>query len=128
MPYAIIGNVLKMEKTEAKKRIDFLRAEIDRHDRLYYVEARPVIGDRDYDLLYEELLRLERDYPEFYSETSPTQRVSGEPIAGFAQVRHEPPMQSLDTSWAARRWWSSISRRWSACKARRDAWERTGGR
>ena len=96
MPYAIIGNVLKMEKTEAKKRIDFLRAEIDRHDRLYYVEARPVIGDRDYDLLYEELLRLERDYPEFYSETSPTQRVSGEPISGFAQVRHEPPMQSLD--------------------------------
>jgi DNA ligase (NAD+) len=85
-----------MEKTEAKKRIDFLRAEIDRHDRLYYVEARPVIGDRDYDLLYEELLRLERDYPEFYSETSPTQRVSGEPISGFAQVRHEPPMQSLD--------------------------------
>ena len=96
MPYAIIGNVLKMEKTEAKKRIDFLRAEIDRHDRLYYVEARPVIGDRDYDLLYEELLRLERDYPELYSETSPTQRVSGEPISGFAQVRHEPPMQSLD--------------------------------
>ena len=85
-----------MEKLEAKKRIDFLRAEIDRHDRLYYVEARPVIGDRDYDLLYEELLRLERDYPEFYSETSPTQRVSGEPISGFAQVRHEPPMQSLD--------------------------------
>ena len=85
-----------MEKTEAKKRIDFLRAEIDRHDRLYYVEARPVIGDRDYDLLYEELLRLERDYPEFYSETSPTQRVSGEPISGFAPVRHEPPMQSLD--------------------------------
>ena len=85
-----------MEKTEAKKRIDFLRAEIDRHDRLYYVEARPVIGDRDYDLLYEELLRLERDYPEFYSETQPTQRVSGEPISGFAQVRHEPPMQSLD--------------------------------
>ena len=81
-----------MEKTEAKKRIDFLRAEIDRHDRLYYVEARPVIGDRDYDLLYEELLRLERDYPEFYSETSPTQRVSGEPISGFAQVRHEPPL------------------------------------
>ena len=85
-----------MEKTEAKKRIDFLRAEIDRHDRLYYVEARPVIGDRDYDLLYEELLQRESDYPEFYSETSPTQRVSGEPISGFAQVRHEPPMQSLD--------------------------------
>ena len=85
-----------MEKTEAKKRIDFLRAEIDRHDRLYYVEARPVIGDRDYDLLYEELLKLEREHPEFYSKESPTQRVSGEPISSFAQVRHNPPMQSLD--------------------------------
>ena len=85
-----------MEKNDIKKRIDFLRAEIERHDRLYYVEARPVIGDRDYDLLYEELLKLERDNPEFRSDTSPTQRVSGEPIEGFAQVRHDPPMQSLD--------------------------------
>ena len=85
-----------MEKEEIKKRIEFLRAEIERHDRLYYVEARPIIGDRDYDLLYEELLKLERENPEFHSDASPTQRVSGEPIAGFAQVRHDPPMQSLD--------------------------------
>jgi DNA ligase (NAD+) len=85
-----------MDKNQARKRIDFLRAEIDRHDRLYYVEARPVIGDRDYDLLYEELLKLEREYPEFHSPESPTQRVSGEPISAFAQVRHNPPMQSLD--------------------------------
>ena len=85
-----------MEKEEIKKRIEFLRAEIERHDRLYYVEARPVIGDRDYDLLYEELLKLERENPEFHSDASPTQRVSGEPIAGFTQVRHDPPMQSLD--------------------------------
>ena len=85
-----------MDKAEIKKRIEFLRAEIERHDRLYYVEARPVIGDRDYDLLYEELLKLERENPEFRSDASPTQRVSGEPIAGFVQVRHDPPMQSLD--------------------------------
>ena len=85
-----------MDKADTKKRIDFLRAEIERHDRLYYVEARPVIGDRDYDLLYEELLKLERENPEFRSDASPTQRVSGEPISGFAQVRHNPPMQSLD--------------------------------
>lgn len=78
------------------ERIGFLRSEIERHDRLYYVEARPVIGDRDYDLLYEELLRLEREHPEFYSASSPTQRVSGEPLSGFAQVRHDPLMQSLD--------------------------------
>ena len=79
-----------------KERIEFLRSEIERHDRLYYVEARPVIGDRDYDLLYEELLKLEREHPEFHSDSSPTQRVSGEPLSGFAQVRHNPPMQSLD--------------------------------
>ncbi len=85
-----------MDQEQIKARIDFLRAEIERHDRLYYVEARPVIGDRDYDLLYEELLKLEREHPEFYSKESPTQRVSGEPISSFAQVRHNPPMQSLD--------------------------------
>jgi DNA ligase (NAD+) len=80
----------------ARQRIEFLRREIDRHDRLYYVEARPAIGDRDYDLLYAELLELEGRYPQFADPSSPTQRVSGEPVAGFAQVRHDPPMQSLD--------------------------------
>lgn len=85
-----------MTTTEAEHRIDELRREINRHDYLYYVEAKPVIGDRDYDLLYEELLALEREFPQFASPDSPTQRVSGEPIEGFVQVRHNPPMQSLD--------------------------------
>ena len=85
-----------MNNAEAKQRIDWLVAEIDRHDRLYYVEARPVIGDRDYDLLYNELLDLEKRYPQFLNPNSPTQRVSGAPATGFAQVRHDPPMQSLD--------------------------------
>ncbi len=85
-----------MDKKSIGERIGFLRSEIERHDRLYYVEARPVIGDRDYDILYEELLKLERENPEFASSFSPTQRVSGEPVAGFAQVKHEPAMQSLD--------------------------------
>ena len=85
-----------MDDNRMKDRIEFLRSEIERHDRLYYVEARPVIGDRDYDLLYEELLELERRHPEYRSDSSPTQRVSGEPLSGFGQVRHDPPMQSLD--------------------------------
>ena len=84
------------KEEEVQERIAFLVREIDRHDRLYYVEARPVIGDRDYDLLYNELLKLEKDYPQFLDPNSPTQRVSGAPIAGFEQVRHDPPMQSLD--------------------------------
>ena len=85
-----------MDRKSIGERIGFLRSEIERHDWLYYVEARPVIGDRDYDILYEELLKLERENPEFASDSSPTQRVSGEPVSGFAQVRHVPPMQSLD--------------------------------
>ena len=85
---------------EARSRIESLVAEINRHDRLYYVEARPVIGDRDYDLLYEELLRLEREFPQFLDPDSPTQRVSGAPTSAFVQVRHEPPMQSLDKTHA----------------------------
>ena len=85
---------------EAKARIEFLVSEINRHDRLYYVEAKPVIGDRDYDLLYEELLKLEREHPQFRDPDSPTQRVSGAPTSAFAQVRHDPPMQSLDKTHA----------------------------
>ena len=85
-----------MTNEEAKSRMDWLVKEIDRHDRLYYVEARPVIGDRDYDLLYNELLKLEKEYPQHLDPNSPTQRVSGAPISGFEQVRHDPPMQSLD--------------------------------
>jgi DNA ligase (NAD+) len=85
-----------MPSDATRSRIEFLRSEIDRHDRLYYVEAKPVIGDRDYDLLYEELLKLEREHPEFADPTSPTMRVSGSPLSSFAQVRHDPPMQSLD--------------------------------
>ena len=85
-----------MTNAEVQARIKWLVAEIDRHDRLYYVEARPVIGDRDYDLLYNELLDLEKLYPQYLDPNSPTQRVSGAPLEGFAQVRHDPPMQSLD--------------------------------
>lgn len=85
-----------MQNEAIKARIDWLISEINRHDRLYYVEAKPVIGDRDYDLLYEELLKLERENPDLIDPDSPTQRVSGASVEGFAQVRHDPPMQSLD--------------------------------
>ena len=85
-----------MADGDKKSRMEWLVREINRHDHLYYVEARPVIGDRDYDLLYNELLELEKEYPQFADPDSPTRRVSGEPLEGFRQVRHEPPMQSLD--------------------------------
>lgn len=85
-----------MTSEKIKERMDFLVAEINRNDRFYYVEARPVIPDAEYDAMYEELLRLETECPQFKDPNSPTLRVSGEPIEGFVQVRHSPPMKSLD--------------------------------
>lgn len=73
-----------------------LRREIARHDRLYYVEARPEIGDADYDALCRELEELERRHPALVTPDSPTQRVGGAPQASFAPVRHDPPMMSLE--------------------------------
>lgn len=83
-----------------QQRIDFLRNELHRHDRLYYVEARPEIGDADYDALYRELDALERAHPESVTPDSPTQRVGGAPLTTFRQVRHAPPMLSLDKTHA----------------------------
>lgn len=79
-----------------QERLKWLCDEINRHDRLYYVEARPEIGDADYDRLYNEMLAIEREHPEWVLPDSPSQRVSGAPSTGFAQVRHDLPMRSLD--------------------------------
>lgn len=80
----------------SQQRIEQLRETIRRHDRLYYVEARPEIGDADYDALYRELEALEREHPEWVTPDSPTRRVGGAPLSAFRQVRHSPPMMSLD--------------------------------
>lgn len=73
-----------------------LRREIARHDRLYYVDARPEISDSAYDRLFDELADLESRYPGLATPDSPTARVGGSPIEGFPHVRHNPPMLSLD--------------------------------
>ncbi|MDD5705043.1 MAG: NAD-dependent DNA ligase LigA [Kiritimatiellae bacterium] len=82
--------------SDVRQRAETLRREIARHDRLYYVEARPEIGDADYDALYRELEALERQHPEIATPDSPTRRVGGEPLTAFDSVRHDPPMMSLD--------------------------------
>ena len=84
------------DAADPTRRAAFLRREIARHDRLYFVEARPEIGDADYDALYRELEAIERGHPELVSDDSPTRRVGGAPLTGFASVRHDPPMMSLD--------------------------------
>jgi DNA ligase (NAD+) len=83
------------------KRVDELRAELRRHEHLYYVMDAPVITDAEYDTLMNELKRLEADHPELLTPDSPTQRVGGKPAEGFKKVRHSRPMLSLDNAYSA---------------------------
>ena len=78
-----------------------LRRTIDEHNRRYYVEAAPTISDREFDRLLQELTDLEKAHPELATPDSPTQRVGGEPVEGFAKVKHRAPMMSIDNSYDA---------------------------
>jgi DNA ligase (NAD+) len=76
-------------------RAEKLREELERHNRLYYVEDAPEITDAEYDRLFAELQRLEQEHPELARPDSPTRRVGAPPLAAFAEVRHRTPMLSL---------------------------------
>src|SRR5215211_6640349 len=89
-----------MTHSAAQKRHAELAEEIRRHDHAYYVEARPVINDREYDALYRELLDLETSFPELRTPDSPSQRVGGQPLEGFVSIRHLRPMMSLDNTYS----------------------------
>jgi DNA ligase (NAD+) len=80
----------------AQKRYAELVDEIHRHDHAYYVEGRQIVTDREYDQLYKELQDLEKEFPDFLTPDSPTQRVGGAPSESFARVKHLVPMLSLD--------------------------------
>ncbi|MCA9242472.1 MAG: NAD-dependent DNA ligase LigA [Phycisphaerales bacterium] len=77
-----------------------LREQIRRHDYLYYVVAEPEISDRDYDKLLRRLRDLEDAHPDLITPDSPTRRVSGEAIEGFAHVDHALPMMSVDNTYS----------------------------
>ncbi len=85
---------------DIRKEHEKLCREIREHDYRYYVLADPVISDREYDLLMERLLRLEKQYPGLVTPDSPSQRVGGEPTREFAQVRHPTPMLSLANTYS----------------------------
>ncbi len=89
-----------MTAAEARERIAGLRAEVARHDELYYRRARPEISDFEYDRLKRELADLEARFPRLQAADSPTQRVGDDRLAGFAVYRHRLPMQSLDNTYS----------------------------
>jgi len=94
--------------------IEELRRQIEHHNRKYYFEDAPEISDLEFDRLMRRLIELEREHPELVAPDSPTQRVGGEPIAGFKQVVHRTPMLSMDNTYneADLREFDARIRRW----------------
>jgi DNA ligase (NAD+) len=86
------------DKTKAQ--IEQLRAEINRHNYLYYVQDSPEISDAEYDGLMRELKRLEEAYPQFLTPDSPTQRVGAAPLEAFGVVNHPFPLLSLGNAFS----------------------------
>ena len=84
-----------MNKKEAKERIENLRKQTEYYAKKYYDDDNPEISDFEYDMLMVELRNLEKEYPEFKSKDSLTEKVGGHVKEGFEKVTHEVPLQSL---------------------------------
>ena len=91
-------NLFENAKNSVKKEIESLRAEINRHNELYYIESQPEISDAEFDALLTRLKQLEEANPEFITPDSPTQRVGGK-AEGFPPFIHQVQMMSLDNSY-----------------------------
>lgn len=89
-----------MNKSEAKEEILRLSEEINHHNHLYYVESNPVISDYEFDMLLKRLQELEKEYPEFAFDHSPTKRVGGDITKKFEAVVHRFPMLSLSNTYS----------------------------
>ena len=90
----------EITKAEAQKRIEELTSEINEHNYKYYVQASPAISDYDFDMLLEELIRLEKQFPVLASPESPSQRVGGTVTKEFNSVKHKYPMLSLSNTYS----------------------------
>ncbi|MDM8525936.1 NAD-dependent DNA ligase LigA [Desulfococcaceae bacterium HSG8] len=92
---------LATDHETARGRIRELSAEITRHNYLYYVLGKPEISDKAYDKLFDELVRLEKAFPDLALPDSPTKRVGSDLDNNFPRVPHEVPMLSLDKCYSA---------------------------
>jgi DNA ligase (NAD+) len=96
-----------------KSEIEKLRRELERHNRLYYLEAAPEVSDYQFDQMMRRLQELEGKHPEFADANSPSQRVGGAAIEEFRTVIHDPPMLSIDNSYSLdelRQWDARVKR------------------
>ncbi len=87
-----------MNKVELEKRVEELSSLLHQYGHAYYVLDKPLVSDATYDTYFQELLKIENEYPALKRSDSPTQRVGGEILAGFGKVTHENPMLSLSNA------------------------------
>jgi len=89
-----------VSKKQTYQNIKKLKEQIEYHNRKYYIDAQPEISDREYDLLLEELIRLEHESPDLITPDSPSQRVGGSPLKEFRTVAHRTPMLSIANTYS----------------------------
>lgn len=92
------------------QQIDTLRQDLRRYEYEYHVLDNPTIPDAEYDRLFHQLKALEAAHPELITADSPTQRVGAKPLSGFAQIRHEIPMLSLDNAFSDEEFYAFVKR------------------
>jgi DNA ligase (NAD+) len=80
---------MKENKSEIEKRINILQKELEKHSYLYHVKDSPEISDTVYDSMMNELIKLEKEYPEFINELSPSKRIGGKILDHFEKVKHD---------------------------------------
>lgn len=93
-----------------QQQIDTLRQDLRRYEYEYHVLDNPTIPDAEYDRLFHRLKALEAAHPELITADSPTQRVGAKPLSGFAQIRHEIPMLSLDNAFSDEEFYVFVKR------------------
>ena len=86
---------------EARVKIEELKAEIEKNNKLYYEDDNPIISDYDYDMMMRQLISLEEKYPELKTPDSPSNRVGGKALSKFEQIRHDRVMMSLSNAFTA---------------------------
>src|SRR5207248_11309611 len=88
-----------MASGKIEQQIRKLREQLNHHNKLYHVEARPQISDREYDRMMQELIDLERENPDLITPDSPSQRVGGDVQTELKPVKHAVPMMSIDNTY-----------------------------
>lgn len=101
----LLENIMSLQQ-----QIDKLRQDLRRYEYEYHVLDNPTIPDAEYDRLFHQLKALEAAHPERITADSPTQRVGAKPLSGFAQIRHEIPMLSLDNAFSDEEFYAFVKR------------------